>query len=155
MPARIEYRLIGAGWAMCDVTVGDLQATVAASYLGDALNELLGATLNALKGTRYSVARFCDEPGEYRFVLVPEGAFVRVQILEFSEIWSDEPDDFGEVKLEATCGLREFAEAVLSAAREVLNTHGLEGYKENWRKHDFPLEAMNNLSRALRGGTLH
>ncbi|WP_111545043.1 hypothetical protein [Mesorhizobium kowhaii] len=155
MPARIEYRLIGSGWAMCDVSIGDLQATVAASYLGDALNELLGATLNALEGTRYSVARFCDEPGEYRFVLVPQGAFIRVQILEFSKLWSDEPDEFGEVKLDAICGLREFAEAVLDAARAVLNTYGIEGYKKEWIRHEFPLEAMNNLSRALGVATLH
>ncbi|RUV39004.1 MULTISPECIES: hypothetical protein [unclassified Mesorhizobium] len=154
MTAKIEYRLIGAGWAICDVAVEDLKATVAASYLGDTLNELLCATLSALEGTRYSAARFCDEPSEYRFVLMPKDGFVRVRILEFSELWSDEPDDFGAIRLDAICGLREFAEAVLSAARAVLNTHGIKGYKENWGRHEFPLEAMNKLSRALGVATL-
>jgi hypothetical protein len=155
MAVRIEYRLYDAGWADCEVAVDSNVATVQASYLGDALRELIEATLAIVEGSAYSVANFCEEPGECRFVLEPAGDRMRLRILEFPEIWSKEPDEEGAVRFDAVCGLREFAGAVLIAARAVLNSHGLEGYLEKWRRHEFPSEAVYKLDRALRGATSH
>jgi hypothetical protein len=155
MAVRIDYRLTGTGWADCDVTIGASSTAVEASYLGDALRELIEATLGAVGGSGYTVAHFWDEPGEYRFVLEPKGDLIRVRILEFPNLWSDEPDDVGDVKLDDTCSLQEFAEAVLGAALAVLKAHGVEGYKENWVSHEFPTEVVNDLKRALGGATLH
>lgn len=155
MAVKIDYRVADAGWADCDVAIDGSAASVEASYLGDALLELIEATRAIVDGANYSVAHFYDEPGECRFVLEPQGDTIRVRILEFGETWSEEPDEAGIVRLEAVCPLQEFAEAVLAAASQVLNTHGLEGYKEKWVRHDFPSEAVYGLRRALQGETLH
>ena len=149
MAVKIAYRLDDAGWADCDVAIGSSTTTVEASYIGDALRDLVQATLAVVEGSPYAVARFLDEPGECRFVLEPQGDQIRVRILEFPETFSEEPDGAGTVRLDAICALREFAEVILTATRAVLDTHGLQSYKEKWR-HQFPWDAVHRLDNALQ-----
>jgi len=155
MAVKIDYRVADAGWADCDLVINGNATSVEASYLGDALRELVEATLAAVEGLAYSVAHFYDEPGECRFVLEPQSDRVRVRILEFTETWSEEPDEAGTVRLDEICALREFAEAVLAAAKTVLDTHGPEGYLDKWVRHEFPSETVYKLRRALQGATSH
>jgi hypothetical protein len=149
MAVKIDYRLDDAGWADCDVAIGSSSIIVEASYIGDALRDLVQAALAVVEGAPYAVARFLDEPGECRFVLEPQGDQVRVRILRFSETWSEEPDGAGAVRLDAMCALREFAEVVLTATRTILNTYGLQTYRERWR-HEFPWDAAYKLDSALQ-----
>lgn len=153
MAVKIEYRLGDAGWADCNFAIGSNTTTVEASYIGDALRELVEATLTIVEGSAHSVAHFYDEPGECRLVLELQGYQIRVRILEFPETWSEEPDEAGAARLDAMCAFREFAEAVLVAARTVLDTHGLQGYVEKWGRHEFPADAVYKLEHALQGAT--
>ncbi|MER9407455.1 hypothetical protein NKI36_25825 [Mesorhizobium caraganae] len=153
MTVKIDYRLDDAGWADCDVAIGSSTTTVEASYIGDALRELVEATLAVVEGSPHAIARFLDEPGECRFVLEPQGGQIRVRILKFPETWSEEPDGEGAVRLDAICALREFAEVVLTATRTILDTHGLQNYKERWR-HEFPWDAAYKLDSALQKSSL-
>jgi len=86
MAVRIEYRLDDDGWADCDLAIGSSTTTVEASYIGDALRELVEATL---------------------------------------------------------------ASVILTATRAVLDTHGLQGYREKWR-HEFPWDTVYRLDNALQ-----
>ena len=152
MAVQIGFRLDDAGWADCDVAIGNSTTTVEASYIGDAFRKLVEATLAAVEGSVYSVAHFYDEPGECRFALEPQGGQIRVRILQFSETCSEEPDEAGTARLDAVCALHDFAEAVLTAARTVLDTHGLQGYREKWR-YEFPWAAVYKLDSALQRTT--
>ncbi|TPL93675.1 hypothetical protein [Mesorhizobium sp. B2-3-12] len=149
MAVKIDYRLDDAGWADCDVAIDSKTASVEASYVGDALRDLVQATLAIVDGAPYAVARFLDEPGECRFVLEPQGNQTRVRLLSFPETWSEEPDGAGAVRLDAMCLLREFAEAVLTATRTILSSHGLQNYRERWG-HEFPWDAVYKLDSALQ-----
>ena len=46
---RFQYDLVGQGWAECTVECGGRQATVLASYLTDALDDLCAAVAALLR----------------------------------------------------------------------------------------------------------
>lgn len=55
---------------------------------------------------------------------------VRVQVLEFQELWGNRPDAEGRSLLTFSCVLLEFGKAVCATADEVFKQYGLAGYKE-------------------------
>ena len=110
MGVQIAYDIVGAGWAKCTIRVDDACATVTASYLSDALDDLASAVAASLRGHPHATASFTEEPGEYRWIFEPvsEGR-VSVRILEFKEMWGGRPDEDGAVIFHAQCRLRTLA----------------------------------------------
>jgi len=150
MAISVAYRLFGSGWSECTIFIGDSHATVTASYLDDALGDFLRALSTILGGASESRASFVEEPGEYRWIftrVAPDQ--LRVQILWFDELWNDMPDDRGKPVFDATCRLRTFAGAVLAASQRVLEEFGIDGYRDKWIKHEFPLAEQAELERLL------
>jgi hypothetical protein len=148
------YHLVGSGWAECTIAIDDRHATMTASYLSDALGDLLGAVIRMVEGQPEATASFAEEPGEYRwrfFRKEPDRLLIR--ILDFPQLWGDRPDEEGKVLFEAECRLRPFAGAVLSESQGLLDKHGREGYLGMWHQHEFPLEAQEELQQVLRHGT--
>lgn len=150
MAISVQYNLIGAGWSECIIDIDDQRVHLTASYLSDALADLLDAVAAVVRGVEETTASFTEEPGEYRwrFTRVSQDRLC-VRILWFHETWSDRLDKDGEVILDTECRLRTFAGAVLSASQRVLATHGLEGYREKWVKHEFPVKLQVKLQEAL------
>jgi hypothetical protein len=102
-----------------------------------------------LHGSELQRFSFDEEPGEYRWVLRrvwPDR--LRVEILEFSELWSNAPDDEGTVLLRGDCTTKEFALAVVSALDSVLAEHGEAGYKERWGC-PFPSQTLRDLKASI------
>ena len=151
MAISIAYSLVGSGWSRCVVEDGEAKVELSASYLSDALaNLILGATA-ALSGFRSCTFSFDEEPGEYRWVVQvagPDG--VRIDVLEFEEMWSERPDSDGKRLFSTHCTGLMFAKAVESAASTVLKEHGLEGYKEKWVEHSFPEHQLEALRQCIR-----
>jgi hypothetical protein len=145
------YRLTGTGWADADIRIGDALAHASASYLGDALGELLDAVVAVVEGEVAARASWEEEPGEYRWALDRDDADVRVRVLDFRESRGivESPDEDGDVLLDQRCDLNDFATAVAGAARSVLDEYGAEGYREKWVEHDFPLESLTRLEALL------
>lgn len=150
MGVQISYDLVGTGWARCKICVNDACATVTASYLSDALDDLALAILAAMRGHPHATASFTQEPGEYRWVFepLPEGQ-VSVRILEFNEMWGGRPDVEGELIFLAQCRLRTLAGALVSELQRLERTHGLAGYREKWVQHDFPTQRLVELQNLL------
>jgi hypothetical protein len=151
MAVEISYDLDGAGWATCTIRVDDAIATVTASYLSDALDDLASAVAAALRGHPHATASFAEEPGEYRWIFEPlaEGR-VSVRILEFEEMWGGRPDKDGKVISNAECRLRTFAGALLSELQRLESTYGLAGYREKWVRYDFPALRLAELQNLLK-----
>jgi hypothetical protein len=126
MGVQISYDIVGAGWAQCTIRVDDACATVTASYLWDALEDLASAVAASLPGHPHATASFTEEPGEYRCIFEPvsEGR-VSVRILEFKEMWGGRPDKDGTVIFHAQCRLRTLAGALLSELQRLEPTYGL------------------------------
>ncbi len=68
-----------------------------------------------------------------------------LRLLEFDDLWSNQPDEHGRVLLEVSMPRLEFAEAVADAATKVLARHGVGGYKEMWVEHEFPSQDLERL----------
>jgi|SRR5215813_1355025 len=150
MGVQIYYELVGTGWARCKICVDDTCATVTASYLSDALDDLASAIAAALRGHPRATASFTEEPGEYRWIFepLPDG-MVSVRILEFNEMWGDRPDDEGQLVFSAQCRLRTLAGALLSELQRLERTYGTVGYREKWVEYDFPSTRLNELKELL------
>lgn len=141
---KLRYNLIGTGWADCTIEIEEAIATVTASYLSDALDDLAGAIVALLCGDEHSTATFAEEPGEYRWEFTrtgPEGVTIRIL---FSGADSDHQPLF-----EAEARLRAFAGALLSELQRLLREYGAAGYKARWVAHDFPEHRMYELQELL------
>jgi len=151
MGVQISYDLVGAGWAKCTIRVDDASATVTASYLSAALDDLASAVSATLRGHPHASASFTEEPGEYRWVFepLPEGQ-VSVRILEFKEMWGGRPDDEGEVIFSARCRLRTLAGALVSELQRLERAYGHAGYREKWVEYDFPVARLDGLPQLLQ-----
>ena len=146
MGVFISYRLTGKGWSECSVLIEDQQAVVTASYLSDALGDILAAATVVLQGAPEATASFAEEPGEYRWRFIRVGMDrLIIRILEFSQWWGNRPDKEGKLVLEAECRLRTFAGALRSASQRVLEDHGIDGYREKWGNNDFPIDQQTRL----------
>ena len=151
MVVRIDYNLIGRGWSECVLQVDDKKIVLIASYLSDALYNLLYATIRIVKDLNCGTVKFQEEPGEYRWILTRlTKDRLNIRILWFGNSFSTQIDEEGKVIFEAECRLRTFAGAVLSASQKLLEEYGMEGYKEEWVNHEFPIHLQLRLKKALK-----
>lgn len=130
---KLRYDLTGTGWADCTIAIGEATATVTASYLSDALDDLVGAVVALLCGDEQSTASFAEEPGEYRWEFArkgPDGVIIRIRFLGAG---SDNQPIF-----DAETRLRTLAGALLSELQRLLREYGADGYRQRWVLHDFP-----------------
>ena len=150
MTLTIDYRITGTGWAQCALTDGDARCELTASYLSDALRNLvLGATA-VVSGFRRVSFCFDEEPGEYRWVInSPRLNEVELEILDFDQLWGDRPDSEGRSLFKTRCLPDDFAKAVQATAHRILEHHGEAGYLELWHEHPFPTAQLAELDRLL------
>jgi len=152
VPVTIEYRLDGTGWSECTLANGESKCELTASYLSDALRNLVVAATAIASGFNRVSFGFDEEPGEYRWVLTsPRLNEVEVEILAFDELWGGRPDAEGRSLFKSRCLPEEFAKAVQVAAHRVLEQHGEAGYMTLWHEHPFPSAQLAELDRVLKG----
>jgi hypothetical protein len=153
MAIHFNYRLSGRGWAECDIEIDDQIAHLTASYLSDALGDLVRAVVDILGPAPESESRFMEEPGEYRWLFTkPSAGRVRVRILWYDDYpkQPDHPSD--RTELDAECRLRSFAGAILAGAQQIHRQNGEKGYLELWRNHPYPTELVDRLKSLLDAG---
>lgn len=147
---KLDYKLIGTGWAECTIVVDNNSCTVTASYLSDSLKDFVEAVCSLLRGNPASRFSFEEEPGEYRWILNTEPVEeVKITIVEFTDLWDDKPDSEGMIVFQAKVGIHDFATALKAALDRILNEHGLSGYKKKWIEHDFPANEYQKLCSLL------
>lgn len=122
--------------------------------LGDPLKSLAIATVALARGADHSTAEWQEEPGSLRWLLRRNGDRLLIRILYFPEMFTNDPDDKGEVVFINECRLVEFVGQVLSELRRILEEHGLEGYQMlSPHGRGFPVaeyEALQQLSRSRK-----
>jgi hypothetical protein len=151
MPGGVEFsfRLTGTGWAEGRIAVGDSFATPTASYLSDALGDLIRAVRALLEGAEDARASWEEEPGEYRWVFQRSGSEVRMRLLAFPDVYDDGPDEDGQALLDVTCLVTDLALAVASGAQRVLDQLGPDEYQQRWVEHPFPTDDLTALERLV------
>ena len=146
---EFNYRLTGSGWAEASVANGSVVATITASYLEDALGELLEAIGLLLEGANQARCSWEEEPGEYRWVFDRSGSEVRLRVIAFEDNYSREPDDSGTVVFETSAPLRVVASAIADGAQRVLDEYGEAEYLRRWVDHPFPVEYLELVQARL------
>jgi hypothetical protein len=146
------YRLVGIGWAEATVSDGSSSATLTASYLEDALGELLEAIGTMLEGADEARCSWEEEPGEYRWVFQGSETDVHLRVLGFADVYSREPDHRGVVVFETRQPLRDIAEAVANGAQAVLDEYGEDEYLRRWVDFPFPTGHLEMVRERLSAG---
>lgn len=146
---KFTYRLTGAGWSEASLTIGAASTPLSASCLDDALGDLVAAAVLLPDAESTIRVSWAEEPGEFRWVLDRSGDRLAVRVLWFDSLWGPDPDEKGNVLLDATCSLVAFQRAIASGARAVLNEWGEAGYRAKWIDHDFPTATLLKLEGAL------
>ncbi len=112
----------------------------------------LTRAVNALLGTAEQAAcTWWEEPGEYRWLFRRQADRLHITILEFDQTGSRLPDERGRVLFSAECRMVKFAIQVKTQLRELLETHGVEGYQALWVRSPFPMDEYVKLQGLLRG----
>jgi hypothetical protein len=114
---------------------------VTASYLSDGPGDLLKAVSSLTRTAEVARASWEDEPGEYRWIFTRHAEDVRVRLVEFEDAMHENDDEHGAVLIDRSCTRRDLVEAVASAARQIRERHGEDGYSKAWG-HPFPVSEL-------------
>jgi hypothetical protein len=157
-PFTFSYRLTDVGWAEADLAATDQSVRLTASYLSDALDNLLGAIEHVLNGAETSEAFWDEEPGRFHWDLERQGPNVHLRIFveegtrrEWpqprwkapSGVQTRETDERPEFCVFAiTVPMRIVARTIAEAAANVLAQEGELAYWDQWRAARFPVSRL-------------
>jgi hypothetical protein len=145
----LKWTLGGTGWAYFTWTSGEETLRLRTSYVGDALKDLLRATLDLKLGSSATFTHFLGEPGGHRmfFSGIADNAMY-VQIVRFDDLLSENNRWAGGVPCwTGRVSVPDFIEAVQAMAAAVLEEHGEEGYHRSWVEAPFPSRELALLQR--------
>jgi hypothetical protein len=148
MALQLNYILDDHGWANLRLTQGGQTVDMTVSYLHDTLAELVTAANLLLKGASEAKVVAMDEPGEHLIYLqATDDLYVAVEVRWFRDwaSWNLITEKEFEVVFKADCTIKNFAFEVFATAKAILDNDGLEGYKEKWMRHDFPIDEYRRL----------
>jgi hypothetical protein len=145
-PLTMSWHVSGPGSARWRWEVAGEVVAVHASYLGDALRELLRSAVDLKLGSSATFAHFMGEPGGTRVFFSGAAEEVFVQVVWFEDLIS--PEEWwkgGTLRWAGRVPTRAFIEAVRAMAEHVLAEHGEAGYQRAWG-FPFPAEELKWLS---------
>lgn len=145
---QFAYVLTGPGWAEATIAAAGEVARMSPSYVTDALGDLVRVAVRLLRGSAHDRMNWENEPGDVRWEFSRDGSAVRVRIGMYEDENADEP---AQKLFDATVGVREFAESIAVAAKQIRDAVGEDGYLERWVRHPFPTHELHKLDRILSG----
>ena len=111
----LTYELVGTGWARATLTLDGADTVVTASYISDALRDLIDATSVMTEGGPTARCAWQEEPGEYRWIFTVEQTGVRLEIRSFPDMFDTAEDARGEIVFTTTQPLRTLSRSILRA----------------------------------------
>jgi len=146
---RFEFNLSGHGSADAELTDEVTHASIPASYISDALGDLLYAAWRITKGDSTSRCSWDDEPGEWRWIMTRNDRDVSLRVLWFDGRRPPRADEHGEQIYQTRQDVGVFARAVALGASRTLADNGAGGFRDRWGK-PFPTRKLEVLQAALR-----
>jgi hypothetical protein len=144
-----EFTLTGHGWADARISDGETSADLTASYVADALRDLLYAVWRSGEGDPEVRCSWQEEPGEYRWILHRDGRLVKLTILWVDRQVPHRPDSAGRLVFDTSQPWDTLASAIVKGATRTLAVHGDEGYGDSWQL-PFPRDIYQLLKNQLR-----
>lgn len=146
---RFEFNLGGHGGADGEITDETAHASIPASYISDALGDLLYAVWRISQGDPTSRFSWADEPGEWRWIMTRDDRDVSLRVLWFDGRHPPRTDEHGELIFQTRQDVTVLARAFALGASRALAKNGEEGFLESWG-HPFPTRKLEVLQAALR-----
>jgi hypothetical protein len=148
---RFDFNLArdAPGWADPVFEFEETSLSMTASYITDALGDLLGALVLLVNGSSTAECEWTQEPGGWRWnfsrpTITHVDLVIAFKDDAFTRPW--EPHDPGETRLKLQrLLLRELVEAVTAGARRCLDDFGAPGFAKQWNMHPFPLLQLEAL----------
>jgi hypothetical protein len=146
---QFNYEIVGVGWARASAGDADSKVELTASYLGDALGDLLEAIGILLEGGTAARCSWEEEPGEYRWIFTRDGDEVRLVILALPDNFPPMPDEDGVEVYRTTEPLVDLATSIADAAQRVLDQYGEAEYLRWWIDAPFPTAHLQMIREML------
>ncbi|WIB65724.1 hypothetical protein [Curtobacterium sp. MCBD17_040] len=132
---EFTFKLVGSGWAEAAICVEDVTLHLTASYLGDALGDLLRAVVRIRDVAESASCTWEEEPGEYLWEFHRHDDQVHLRI-SGSEFWDnslaeDAEDPRNRSLLDCWVSVTSLAASVARGAEGVLTQIGPERYRKN------------------------
>jgi len=139
-----------AGWLTTVVSDGTQEVTLVASYCSDALSDLLNVILALLEGANEGVCAWMQEPGEFHWLFKRKEEKVLLRLVWFDDnLYDGFPKEAGRILLLTERDLNIIATEFYDALSHLLDTVGLEGYKEHWNLYEFPHRTYKELGERI------
>lgn len=145
---RLSCTLVGQGWVEVTLSDGVNQRRFLASYLSDAIGDLLKVVISLLEGTQQGTCLWELEPGEYRWLFARQEEQIQICLVSFARTFSRQVDEEGTCVLTVQCSLLKFATKLCKQLEHFLATWGEKGYHNTWG-HPFPQEDFQKMKRLL------
>lgn len=138
------------GWLLVVVGDGHGQVRFTASYLTNALDDLLAALLALTRGEQHARVSWEGEPTEYRWnITIDAFDYAHVRVLVFPDPCAEQPIG-GHQLLDVDLPLPMLIGSVTAAARDLLTRRGTDGYARQWHAGPFPIDQLLALEQWLR-----
>jgi hypothetical protein len=148
------YFLTGSGCAAACIADTTSSANLTASYLSDALANLLEAVISLASGAVHATCVWDEEPGQYRWTFDRVGAAIHLRITAFDFPYDPDGNETLEEGLEfpvfeTAIEFRELERSVANAAKEVLDYYGELQYAQMWVMYPFPTALLERLQSLI------
>lgn len=149
---ELTYRLTRPGWSEAVVADEQGPATLAASYLSDALFHLIEALALVVEGEAEARCSWKEEPGEFRWIFRREGEEITLRVFEFRNFQGPPPGDKGRLVFTTTQPAAGMGRVILSGCQRLLDDIGQDEYLRSWRR-PWPVTALGGLGNGIRAAT--
>ena len=146
------FRLAGPGSAEAGIGDDVGHAIITASYLSDALGDLLHALWLCGSGAPEARCSWQEEPGEFRWVCRRQGDDIQLRILAFDDYYRHRPDAEGAVVFETRQDWEVVTRAIALGASRAVEKHGEAEYRNEWG-HPFPTATLALIRAQLRAAS--
>jgi hypothetical protein len=147
---RFKYYLEGPGWAYAELADHGVVATITASYLSDALGDLLSALQALIAHEPEARCTWTEEPGEFRWVFIRTHESVDLEIRSFREGGRRRARKHNDrIVFRTNQDLVQLVSAIVHGSAAVLDKYGERGYLDRWINHPFPIGPLDDLEQWL------
>lgn len=146
MSRIIEYSLDGAGWAVGSLNFAEQKIELDTSYIVDTFADMANAILAICEGMPTASWDYFHEPMSTRVTLNTTDGELEMMVVRYADIhFGPVPIDvIGELLAKKPVSIDRLVSDVIVAGSRMLEAHGVEGYKQSFRR-EFPSSEIEML----------
>jgi hypothetical protein len=141
---EFKYQLSGRGWVSGIIKINNKEFNFIATYLTDSLSDLLRSLITITPGCvpyPMNESTFIMEEEPERIVWKFEKQNERDVLITIIKVSGIERS----IVFKEQCLLSDFIKVVVNSISKLLKKHDVEGYRDIWVNHDFPLNEYQRL----------